>query len=157
MSMEAKESLRDWSKENEIWDPKTWRIFLENDLVPFYKCAFSLNQLYETLKSDKICGKSSLTDIDDETLREKIRVVIYGGVKPNKDFNTPFAKFMYDNFGICAEDTSSFEESIKYYESWGDSIKVSVNTRSWIHLIPIEESVSKRWDLWENKASRLSS
>ena len=119
MSMETKTSLREWAKENKIWEPKTWRTFLEKDLVPFYRQAYTLNALHEFLKSEKICGKPYLADIEDETLKNKIRVAIYGGVKPNKDFNTSFAKFMYDNFGICAENAPSFEGSIKHYESWG--------------------------------------
>ena len=147
MNREIKMSLREWAKENEIWDPKTWKIFLEKDLVPFYKQAYTMNTLYEFLKSEKICGKSSLADIEDETLKNKIRVAIYGGVEPNKDFNTSFAKFMYDNFGICAENAPSFEESIKHYESWGDGIKVSVNPNSWIDSIPIGKLVDKLRDL----------
>lgn len=141
--MSMKSSLREWAKENKIWEPKTWRIFLEKDLVPFYKQAYTLNLFYEFLKSEKICGKSSLADIEDEILKNRITVAIYGGVEPNKDFNTSFAKFMYDNFGICAESASSFEESIKHYESWGDGIKVSVNPNSWINSIPIGSLVDE--------------
>ena len=136
-------SLREWAKENKVWEPKTWRTFLEKDLVPFYKQAYILNALYGFLKSEKICGKTSLADIEDETLKNKIRVAIYGGVEPNKDFSTSFAKFMYDNFGICAEDVSSFEESIKHYETWGDGIKVSINSNSWINSIPIGKLVNE--------------
>lgn len=136
-------SLREWAKENKIWEPKAWRTFLEEDLVPFYKQAFTLNVLFEFLKSEKICGKSSLADIEDETLKNKIRVAIYGGVDPNKDFNTSFAKFMYDNFGICAENAPSFEESIKYYENFGDGVKVSVNPNSWINSILIGNLVDE--------------
>lgn len=161
MSMETKTSLREWAKENKIWEPKTWRTFLEKDLVPFYKQAYTLNALYEFLKSEKICGKPSLADIEDETLKNKIRVAIYGGVKPNKDFNTSFAKFMYDNFGICAENAPSFEESIKHYESWGDGIKVSVNSNSWINSIPIGNLVDKlrdliKWNLCRELGIKLS-
>jgi len=145
--MNMRTSLREWAKENKVWEPKTWRIFLEKDLEPFYKQAYTLNVLYEFLKSEKIWGKSSLADIEDETLKNKIRVAIYGGVEPNKDFNTSFAKFMYDNFGICAENAPSFEESIKHYESWGDGIKVSVNPNSWTDSIPIGKLVDKLRDL----------
>lgn len=147
MGMEAKASLREWAKENRVWELKTWRIFQERDLVPFYKYAFTLNLFYDFLKSEKICGKSSLMDIDDETLRDKIRVAIYGGVEPDKDLNNSFAKFMSDNFGICAENAPSFEESIKHYQSWGDGIKVSVNPNSWINSIPIGNLVDKLKDL----------
>jgi hypothetical protein len=135
--MQSKISLKEWSKENKVWEPKTWRMFLEKDLVPFYKQAYTLNALYEFLKSDKICGKSSLADIEDEILKNKIKTAIYGGIEHSKDFNTSFAKFMYDNFGICAENAPSFEESIKQYESWGDGVKVSINPNSWINSIPI--------------------
>jgi len=141
MSMET--SLREWAKENKVWEPKNWRTFLEKDLLPLYKQAYILNTLYEFLKSEKICGKSSLADIEDEMLRNKIKVVIYGGVDPNKDLNMSFAKFMYDNFGICAENAPSFEESIKHYENWGDGIKVSVNPNSWINSIPIGNLVDE--------------
>ena len=156
MNMETKASLREWVKENKVWEPKTWRIFLEKDLVPFYKQACTLNALYEFLKSEKICGKSSLADIEDETLENKIRVTIYGGVEPNKDFNTSFAKFMYDNFGICAENAPSFEESIKHYESWGDGIKVSVNPNSWINSIPIGSLVDELKSLIRKFCDKLN-
>lgn len=154
-------SLREWAKENKVWEPKAWRIFLERNLAPFYKQAYILNTLYEFLKSEKICGKSSLADIEDETLKNKIRVTIYGGVEPNKDFNASFAKFMYDNFGICAENAPSFEESIKHYESWGDGIKVSVNPNSWINSIPIGSLVDKlrdliQWNLCRELGIKLS-
>jgi len=154
-------SLREWAKENKVWEPKTWRIFLEEDLVPFYKHAYTLNALYEFLKSEKICGKSSLADIEDEILRNKIRVAIYGGVEPNKDSDNSFAKFMYENFGICAENAPSFEESIKHYESWGDGIKVSVDTNPWINSIPIGSLVDKlrdliQWNLCRELGIKLS-
>ena len=155
MSMETKTSLREWAKENKIWEPKTWKEFLKNDLVPFYRQAYTLNALHEFLKSEKICGKPYLADIEDETLKNKIRVAIYGGVKPNKDFNTSFAKFMYDNFGICAENAPSFEGSIKHYESLGDGIKVSVNSNSWINSIPIGDLVDKLRDLIRNLCREL--
>lgn len=143
MNMETKISLREWAKESKVWEPKTWRIFLEKDLVPFYKQAYTLNALYEFLKGGNICGKSSLADIEDETLKNKIGVAIYGGVEPDKDFNKFFAKFMYDKFGICAENAPSFEESIKHYESWADAIKVSVNPNSWINSILIGNLVDE--------------
>jgi hypothetical protein len=137
-------SLREWAKENKIWEPESWKNFLEKNLVPFYREAFTLNTFYEFLKSEKICGKSSLSDIEDEILKNKIRVAIYGGAE---NFNTSFAKFMYENFGICAENASSFEESIKHYESWGDGVKISVNPNSWINSIPIGDLVNKLGDL----------
>ena len=149
-------SLREWAKENKVWEPKTWRIFLEKDLVPFYKQAYILNALYEFLKSEKICGKTSLADIEDETLKNKIRVAIYGGVRSNKDFSTSFAKFMYDNFGICAENAPSFEESIKHYESLGDGIKVSINPNSWVDSIPIGKLISKLIDLIHDFSRELN-
>jgi len=157
--MNMRTSLREWAKENKIWEPKTWRLFLEKeekDLVSFYKQAYKLNALFEFLKSEKICGKSSLADIEDETLKNKIRVAIYGGVEPNKDFNTSFAKFMYDNFGICAENAPSFEESIKHYESWGDGIKVSVNPNSWIDSIPIGKLVDELKSLIQRFCDKLN-
>jgi hypothetical protein len=149
-------SLREWAKENKVRKPKTWRIFLEKDLVPFYRQAYTLNALYEFLKSEKICGKSSLADIEDETLRKKIRVAIYGGVEADKDFNTSFAKFMYDNFGIGAENAPSFEESIKHYEGWGDSIKVSINPNSWINSIPIGNLVDELRSLIQRFCDKLN-
>jgi len=154
MSMQQKTSLREWAKEKEIWEPKNWRIFLEKDLAPFYKQqVFNLNMLYEYLKSEKICGKSSLADIEDEVLRNKVRVTIYGGVEEGVDKS--FAKFMYDNFGICAENASSFEESIKHYENWGDGIKVSVNPKSWINSIPIGDLLYKVRDLIQDLCRKL--
>jgi len=155
-NMGARTSLREWVKENKVWEPKTWRIFLEKDLVPFYRQAYILNVLYKFLKSKKICGRPSLADIEDETLKNKGRVAIYGGVEPNKDFNTSFAKFMYDNFGICAESAPSFEESIKHYESWGDGIKVSVNPNSWINSIPIGNLVDTLESLIQRFCDKLN-
>jgi len=154
--MSVRTSLREWAKENKVWEPETWRIFLEKDLVPFYKQAYTLNALYEFLKSEKICGKSSLADIEDGTLKNKIRVAIYGGVEPNKDFSTSFAKFMYDNFGICAENAPSFEESIKHYKTWGDGIKVSINSNSWISSIPIGNLVGELESLIRRFCDKLN-
>jgi len=54
--MQSKASLRDWAKENKVWEPKSWRIFLERDLVPFYRQAFILNMLYEYLKVREFVG-----------------------------------------------------------------------------------------------------
>ncbi|WP_457635993.1 hypothetical protein [Persephonella sp.] len=155
MNTASKISLREWAKENKIWEPKAWRVFLEKDIVSFYKQAYTLNAFYRFLKSEKICGNSSLADIEDEKLKNKIRVAIYGGVEPNKDFNKSFAKFMYDNFGICAENAPSFEESIKHYESWGDSIKVSVNSNSWINSISIEDLVGDLGSLIKEFSDKL--
>ena len=138
--MQLSLSLKKWAIDNKIWEPYSWKIFLEKDLVPFYKQAFILNEFYNFLKSEKVCGKNSLRDIEDEILRNKIRVAIYGGAENPA---TSFAKFMYEYFGIHAENASTFEESIKYYESWGDSIKISVHDKSWIKSIPIENLVSK--------------
>jgi hypothetical protein len=47
--MQQRISLREWAKENKVWEPKSWRIFLEKDHVPFYKQAFILNDLYKFL------------------------------------------------------------------------------------------------------------
>jgi len=154
-------SLREWVKENKVWKPENWRTFLEKDLAPLYRQAYTLNTLYEFLKSEKICGKSSLADIEDKILRNKIRVTIYGGVEPNKDLNMSFAKFMYDNFGICAENAPSFEESIEHYKQWGDGVKVSVHQNSWINSIPIESLLDKlrtliNWNLCRELGINLS-
>ena len=151
MSIEGKGSLREWARENKVWESKTWESFLKDDLVPFYKYAFNLNSLHEFLKSEKICGKASLGDIEDETMRDKIRTAIYGGVGGDNDLNDSFAKFMYDTFGICANDAPSFEESIKHYESRGDGVKVCVNPDSWIDSIPIKGLVDKLDGLIRNK------
>ena len=139
--MEKGKSLREWAKENKIWKPESWRIFLVNDLVPFYKQAYTLYELYWFLKS-KACGRP-LADIEDEELRKKIKVAIYGGAENPE---TSFAKFMYENFGIRAEDASSFEDSLKYFENFGDGVKVSVGY-SWIGSIGIENLVKELRDL----------
>jgi len=133
-------SLKKWAIDNKIWEPYSWRTFLEKGLVPFYRQAFILNEFYNFLKGKEICGKNSLKDIEDEVLRNKVRVAIYGGADNPA---TSFAKFMYDYFGLRAENASSFEESIKFYESWGDSIKITIHDKSWIKSIPIEDLVSK--------------
>jgi hypothetical protein len=140
--MEKGKSLREWAKENKIWKPESWRIFLVNDLVPFYKQAYTLHELYWFLKS-KACGRP-LADIEDEELRKKIKVAIYGGAGKNPE--TSFAKFMYENFGIRAEDASSFEDSLKYFENFGDGVKVSLGG-SWIDSIGIENLVKELRDL----------
>jgi len=133
-------SLKKWAIDNKIWEPYSWRTFVEKDLVPFYRQAFILNEFYNFLKGKEICGKNSLKDIEDEVLKNKVRVAIYGGAE---NPNNSFAKFMYDYFGLRAENASTFEESIKFYESWGDSIKISVHDKSWIKSIPIDDLVSK--------------
>lgn len=135
-------SLREWAVKNEVWKPESWKVFLENDLVPFYKMAWTLNNLY--LSFIKICEKPALVDIEDEKLKNKVRVAIYGGVE--QDPENSFAKFMYEYFGICAENASSFEESIEHYRSWGDGIKVSI-TKSWIRSIPIGDLTNKLHEL----------
>lgn len=154
--METKMSLREWAKENTVWEPKVWKNFLEEDIVPLYKYAYTLDTLYKFLKSAGICGKSSLADIEDETLRNKVRAAIYGGVEQNKDSSMSFAKFMYDNFGICAENAPSFEDSTKHYESWGDSIKVSVNAESWINSMPIGSFVDEMEILIQRFCDKLT-
>jgi len=150
--MQQQLSLRKWAIDNKIWEPDSWKTFLEKDLVPFYRQAFILNELYNFLKSDKICGKNSLKDIEDEVLRNKVRVAIYGGAE-NPD--TSFAKFMYDYFGLCAENASTFKESIELYENWGDSVKVSVHDKSWIKYIPIENLVSKLFWIIDKVCSKI--
>jgi hypothetical protein len=134
--MQQRLSLREWARNNKIWEPTSWRTFVEKDLVPFYRQAFILNEFYNFLKSEKVCGKNSLKDIEDEVLRNKIRVAIYGGAENPA---TSFANFMYYYFGLCAENASSFEESIKLYESWGDSIKISVRDNPWVSSIRITD------------------
>ncbi|MHA1594868.1 MAG: hypothetical protein ACTSXX_09020 [Candidatus Baldrarchaeia archaeon] len=151
-------SLREWAIKNEVWKPRSWRAFLEKYLVPFYKVAWTLNELYQLLKSEKVCGKATLSDIEDDKLREKIRVAIYGGVE--RDPETSFAKFMYEHFGICAEHAQSFEESIEHYKNWGDGVKVSI-VNSWISSIPIGELVERvhdliRWNLCRELGIELS-
>jgi hypothetical protein len=151
MDTEGERSLRDWARKNEVWEPETWKSFLKDDLAQFYECAFVLNSLHEFLKSEKICGKSSLSDIKDETMRDKIRTVIYGGVEADSNLNNSFAKFMYETFGVCANDAPSFEESIKQYGSMGDNIKVSVNPDSLMGSIPLKGLVDKLDSLIRNK------
>jgi len=129
-------SLREWAIKNEVWKPRSWKAFLEKDLIPFYKLVWTLNELYTFLISEKVCGRTSLADIEDERLKDKIRVAIYGGVE--QDPENSFAKFMYKYFGICAEGAPTFEESIEHYRNWGDGIKVSI-IPSWISSIPIKE------------------
>jgi len=133
--MEETNSLREWARKNKIWEIKSWDIFLKDYIVPFYRQTYILMKFYDFLKGEKIIGKGSLADIDDEILRNKIRVAIYGGAENPE---TSFAKFMYDLFGLCAENVHSFEESIKMYENYGDGIKVSINSNSWIYKINIE-------------------
>ena len=151
MDAEGKRSLRDWARENEVWEPETWKSFLKEDLAQFYECAFVLNSLHEFLKSEKICGKSSLADIKDETMRDKIRTAVYGGVDADSNLNRSFAKFMYETFGVCANDAPSFKESIKQYGSMGDSIKVSVNPDSLMGSVPIKGLVDTLDGLIRNK------
>jgi hypothetical protein len=134
--MQENKSLREWARENKIWELKSWEIFLKDYILPFYRQTYILMKFYDFLKSEKIIGKGSLADIDDEILRNKIRVAIYGGAENPE---TSFAKFMYDQFGLCAENVHSFEESIKMYENYGDGIKVSINQNSWIYKIKIKD------------------
>jgi len=138
--MEIMTSLRDWAVGNKVWELSSWESFLR-DLSEFYKKAYTLNELYKLLNSSEVVGRPSLADIEDEDLREKIRVAIYGGVE--RDPQNSFARFMYEHFGICAEQAPTFEESIKQYRNWGDGVKVSVLRDSWISGIPINELVEK--------------
>jgi len=125
-------SLRNWAIEKKIWKPESWKSFLENDLVPLYQDVLALNDFYNNFLKNKILKYSSLEDIEDENLKNKMRVAIYGGVKPNGNYDKSFAKFMFDTFGISANDAATFEGSIKQYEQFGDSIKITLNTNSWI-------------------------
>jgi hypothetical protein len=142
-------SLREWAKENKIWKPESWRIFLVNDLVPFYKQAYALDKFYCFLR--EACGRP-LADIEDEELRKKIKVAIYGGAENPE---TSFAKFMYENFGVGAEDASSFEDSLKYFENFGDGVKVSLED-SWIDRIRIGNLVKRLGDLIGTISSEIN-
>ncbi len=152
-------SLREWAINNQVWKPKSWKPFLTQYILPFYKVAYTLNEFYSFLQSNKIIGKPSLADIEDEDLKDKIRAAIYGGVDQNPE--TSFAKFMYERFGLCAEKAQSFEESIEHYRSWGDSVKISIIDDSWISKIPIDGLVNRldnliRWELREKLDVKLS-
>ena len=145
-------SLRKWAIEKRVWEPDSWTDFIK-DLSIFYKEAYALNELYKFLKSDEIVGRPSLADIEDDDLREKIRVAIYGGVE--SDPQNSFARFMYEHFGICAGQSPTFEESVEQYRNWGDGVKVSVIENSWISNIPIGELVEKLRDIIQSLSEKL--
>jgi|GEM_PF-924752 len=150
--MQEDKSLREWARENKIWELKSWEIFLKDYIVPFYRQTYILMKFYNFLNSPEIIGKSSLADIDDEILRNKIRVAIYGGAENPE---TSFAKFMYDLFGLCAENVHSFEESIKMYENHGDGIRVSINQNSWIYKINIKALKDRTFNIIQYISNNL--
>jgi len=149
--MQENKSLREWAKENKIWELKSWEIFLKDYILPFYRQTYILKKFYDFLNSPEIIGKSSLADID-KIPKEKIRVAIYGGAENPE---TSFAKFMYDLFGLCAENVNSFEESIKMYENYGDTIKVSINQNSWIYKIKINDLKDTTFNIIQNIINNL--
>jgi len=150
--MEENNSLREWARNTKIWELKSWDIFLKDYIVPFYRQTYILMKFYDFLKSEKIIGKGSLADIDDEILRNKIRVAIYGGAENPE---TSFAKFMYDKFGLCAENLNSFEESIKMYENLLDGIKISINPNSWINKIKIKDLKDTTFNIIQYISNKL--
>jgi len=149
--MQENNSLREWAKENKIWELKSWEIFLKDYIVPFYRQTYILMKFYDFLNSPEIKGKSSLADID-KIPKEKIKAAIYGGAE---NPGTSFAKFMYDQFGLCAENVHSFEESIKMYENYGDGIKVSINSNSWIYKINIKDLKDTTFNIIQYISNKL--
>ncbi|MHA1756505.1 MAG: hypothetical protein ACTSVV_07030, partial [Promethearchaeota archaeon] len=139
MNSNSSLSLKEWARKHKIYNLENWIPFLKDYLIPFFKDVFKLKKFYDFLKGEEICQKESLRDIENDSLKEKIRVAIYGGVdQDKKDFKNSFAKFMFDIFGICAEDSQKFEDSIEYYENFGDNIKLTIRN-SWIDDIQINE------------------
>ena len=149
--MEENNSLREWARKNKIWEIKSWEIFLKDYIVPFYRQTYILMKFYNFLNSPEIIGKSSLADID-KIPKEKIKAAIYGGAENPE---TSFAKFMFDIFGLCAENVHSFEESIKMYEKYEDKIKVSINPNSWIYKINIYELKNTTFDIIQYISNKL--
>ena len=136
--MDSQTSLRKWAIENKVWEPKTWEKFLKEDIVPFYKDAYTIWKIYKFLY-DRF-GKNgkyrdmTLGDIKDidEVLYDKLVTAIYGGIGENKDPNKSFAKFMYDVFGLQVADANTFEDSIKMYEEYGDCVRIVLNEERWV-------------------------
>ncbi|NPA54553.1 MAG: hypothetical protein GXO21_07810, partial [Aquificae bacterium] len=122
--MENNISLREWVQESKIWKLNNWKDFLEKNLIPFYQKAYNLEIFFKFL--EELSGRTSIADIEDEILRKKVKVAIYGGINQG-NHNKSFAKFMYDMFGLTVEKSSSFEESIKTYERFGENVKLSIN------------------------------
>jgi len=151
--MQENNSLREWARKNKICELKSWEIFLNDYIVPFYRQTYILMKFYDFLNSPEIKGKSSLADID-KIPKEKIKAAIYGGAENPE---TSFAKFMFDIFGLCAENVHSFEESIKMYENYGDKIKVSINQNSWIYKINIYELKNTTFDIIRYISDKLGS
>ncbi len=129
-------SLRNWAKKVEIWEPRSWKYFLQNDLIPFYNNIFQLNEVYQFIKTE-IGNASSIDSITDEEIKEKIRISVIGGIDPNKDKKKSFAKFMYDIFGVSVN-APNFEDSIANYKEFGDSNSIILsNPNSLINKIDL--------------------
>ena len=133
--MSEQKSLKKWAIENKVWEPKAWEKFLKNDIVPFYKDAVTLWEIYEFISGTMYKYENkTLAEIkeDNKLMYDKIVTAIYGGIWPNKDPNKSFAKFMYDTFGIQVVGAEGFEDSVKMYEGYGDSVRVMLNGNNWI-------------------------
>ena len=141
------ESLREWAREKRVWELGAWKSFLQDDLVPFYILAYDLNRFNNLLQG--LNGKA-LIDIDEE-LREKIRVCLYGGIGPGQDVNRSFAKFMFDYFGIYAQEPLSLQT----YELLGNEVKISFKQDSWIASIQIDNLRKKVEDIIEKLKEKL--
>ena len=122
-------SLREWAIENKVWEPKAWEKFLKDDIVPFYKDAYTLWEIYEFLRDtiDKYENKT-LPEIreENELLYDKLVTAIHGGIWPNKDPNKSFAKFMYDTFGLQIKGGDTFKKSVEIYKSLGDLAEIEI-------------------------------
>jgi len=145
-------SLREIVRNKKIWEPASWREFLEKDLVPFYILAFNLKTFYDFLISDKINGKS-LVDIKDTVLMDKIKAALIGGVKSDKSNEIPFAKFMYDMFGLQVNDAQSFEKSVELYKGYP---AIRVNQKAWINKVRIDWLVNNLWELIDTLCKSLN-
>ena len=133
-------TLHKWTIEHKIWETESWRSFLEKHIKPFYWNAPVLKELYNYLLNLSLIIRErgvgfTLKDIEDEVLKEKIKVALYGGVEV--DLQRFFAKFMFDYFGLGVEGAENFEDSIREYRRRRGQARIDVKV-SWISRNAIE-------------------
>ncbi|MGC8981846.1 MAG: hypothetical protein ACP5JU_02785 [Minisyncoccia bacterium] len=144
--VEENYSLREWARQNKIWERDSWKQYL-NDLIEFYKDAYILKKLKDYLIeiSQKYNTLDDIRNQEGKEIYDKFKTMIYGGIGSG-NINESFAKFMFEVFGIRTLNAKTFENSIKFYEKYGDGITITIENpwemKPWIFLIDIDKIVN---------------
>ncbi|MGC9123866.1 MAG: hypothetical protein ACP5IB_07380 [Thermoplasmata archaeon] len=144
--VEENYSLREWARQNKIWERDSWKQYL-NDLIEFYKDAYILKKLKDYLIeiSQKYNTLDDIRNQEGKEIYDKFKTMIYGGIGSG-NINESFAKFMFEVFGIRTLNAKTFEDSIKFYEKYGDGITITIENpwemKPWIFLIDIDKIVN---------------